>query len=99
MNDMIREPTKVKAKYRLGIVDDVKTSNDGCVRSATVRYSTFLTNAQGKDVVQAIRVKRSVQRLCLILPVEEQSTAGIDVEEHEFHVRCTQSKTSGGAQF
>ena len=84
---MICEPTKVKAKYRLAIVEDVKTSGDGCVRSATVRYSSIRTSPKGKDIVQAIRVKRSVQRLCLILPVEEQS-AGVEVNEHEFHVQC-----------
>ena len=94
---MICEPTKVKAKYRLGVVDNVKTSGDGCVRSATVRYTSVQATAQGKDRVQTIRVKRSVQRLCLILPVEEQS-AGIEVNEHKFHVQCAraQSETSGG---
>ena len=43
---MICEPTKVKAKYRLAIVEEVKTSGDGCVRSATVRYSLFRTSAK-----------------------------------------------------
>ena len=93
---MICEPSKVKAKYRLAIVEDVKTSGDGCVRSATVRYSSIRTTPQGKEIVQAIRVKRSVQRLCLILPVEEQSS-GVEVKEHEFFVQCVQPKTSGGA--
>ena len=92
LNDvvMICEPTKVKAKYRLAIVDDIKTSDDGCVRSATVRYSSIRTSPRGKEIVQVIRVKRSVQRLCLILPVEEQS-ADVDVKEHEHQVQCTHS--------
>ena len=93
---MICEPSKVKAKYRLAIVEDVKTSGDGCVRSATVRYSSIRTTPQGKEIVQAIRVKRYVQPLCLILPVEEQSS-GVEVKEHEFFVQCVQPKTSGGA--
>ena len=88
---MICEPTKVKAKYRLAIVDDIKTSNDGCVRSATVRYSSLRTSPRGKDVVQVIRVKRSVQRLCLILPVEEQH-ADVQVNDHEHFVECTHSQ-------
>ena len=85
---MICEPTKIKAKYRLGVVDDVKTSNDGCVRSATIRYVCIQKNPRGEDKVQTIRVRRSVQRLSLILPVEEQST-NLEVKEHDFYVECT----------
>ena len=84
---MICETTKVKGKYRLAIVEDVKTSADGQVRSATVRYSSVRTSPQGKETVQAISVKRSVQRLCLILPVEEQST-DMEVRDHENYVKC-----------
>ena len=84
---MICEKTKVKAKYRLAIVDDVKVSRDGNVRSATVRYTSIRTSPQGKETRQAVQIQRSVQRLCIILPVEEQS-AGIDVNEHEFFVQC-----------
>ena len=93
LNDvvMICEPTKIKAKYRLAIVDDVKISKDGCVRSATLRYSSIRTSPKGKEIVQVIRVKRSVQRLCLILPVEEQS-ADVQVNEHEHFVQCTHSE-------
>ena len=88
---MICEPTKIKAKYRLAVVDDVKISDDGCVRSATLRYSSIRTSPNGKETVQVIRVKRSVQRLCLILPVEEQS-ADVQVNEHEHFIQCTHSK-------
>ena len=35
---MISEATKLKAKYRLGIVDETKLSKDRNVRSVTVRY-------------------------------------------------------------
>ena len=93
LNDvvMICEPTKIKGKYRLAVVDDVKTSNDGCVRSATLRYSSIRMSPNGKEIVQVIKVKRSVQRLCLILPVEEQS-ADVQVNEHEHFVQCTHSK-------
>ena len=88
---VICEPTKVKAKYKLGVVDQVHTSDDGCVRAVTVRY----VNVKA-DVVQTIRVKRSIQRLSLILPVEEQD-AKLQVKEHELYVECTRhSETSGG---
>ena len=66
---MICEPSQIKAKYKLAIVEDVLTSNDGCVRSATLRY----TNIRGEQCT-SVRVKRSVQRLVLVLPVEEQDT-------------------------
>ena len=84
---MICEKTKVKGKYRLAIVDDVKVSRDGNVRSANVRYTLVGTSPQGKEIQQAMQVHRSVQRLCLILPVEEQSSE-VTVNEHVFYVQC-----------
>ena len=81
------EKTKVKGKYRLAVVDDVKVSRDGNVRSAIVRYNSIRTSPQGKEMRQTIQVHRSVQRLCVILPVEEQ-VSEVDVNEHEFFVQC-----------
>ena len=85
---MICEPSKVKAKYKLGIVDSVKMSGDGCVRSATIRYASIQKYPHGGDKIQIIRVKRSVQRLALILPVEEQSSQ-LQLKEHDLCVECT----------
>ena len=70
---MIVEPTKLKAKYKMGIIEDVKVSRDGKVRSAVVRYNNIQT-LDNSQRVTPVRVTRSVQRLVLILPVEEQST-------------------------
>ena len=78
---MISEATKVKAKYRLGVVDETKLSKDGNVRSVTVRYVLV----SDKDNIRVVRVQRSVQRLSLILPVEEQS-GSVVIKEHEFYV-------------
>ena len=83
---MICETTKLKGKYRLAIVNEVYTSTDGQVRSATVRYSLIRTSPQGKETIKPISVKRSVQRLSLILPVEEQTSA-VEVKDHENSVR------------
>ena len=44
---MICETTKMKGKYKLGVVEEVKKSGDGAVRSATVRYSLVGDNARG----------------------------------------------------
>ena len=65
---MISEASKVKAKYRLGIVDKTKVSMDGNIRSAAVRC-VLVTD---KDNVGVIRVQRPVQRLSFIFLVEEQ---------------------------
>ena len=64
---MIHESSPIKAKYKLAVVETVHTSDDGLVRSATVRYA--VVNGERST---NIRVKRSIQRLVLILPVEEQ---------------------------
>lgn len=72
---LICESSVIKAKYKLGIVDAVHPSDDGQVRSATIRYVLLQTNGKGEEVRKNITVKRSVQRLAMILPVEEQGTS------------------------
>ena len=81
---LICQATAIKSKYRLGVVEDVNASRDGCVRSATVRYALV---TKGVDKVKVVRVRRSVQRLVLLLPVEEQSSR-IEVNEYEHSVEC-----------
>ena len=49
------EKTKVKGKYQVAIVDDVKVSREGNVRSAIVRYNSIRTLPQGKETRQAIK--------------------------------------------
>ena len=80
---MICEPSQIKAKYKLAIVESVHTSSDGCVRSATLRYS----NIRG-DGWTSVRVQRSVQRLVMILPVEEQEQP-LQVKDCEDHVEVS----------
>ena len=52
---MICESSPIKAKYKFAIVEAVHTSDDDCVRSATVRYS----NIEGQWFIQALFVHRS----------------------------------------
>ena len=80
---LICDSSPIKAKYKLSVVDAVHPSADGHVRSATVRYVLLQKNNKGEDVVQNINVKRSVQKLALILPVEEQVTP-LEVRDNEF---------------
>ena len=84
---MICESTKMKAKYRLGIVEEVKKSRDEVVRTATVKYSVV-----GKEGVHfengrvsTVRVIRSVQRLILIMSVDDQKNP-LRVEEDDVAV-------------
>ena len=85
---MICQKTKVEGKYRLAIVNDVKVSQDGNVQSAVVCYTFIRRSPQGKETQQSIQVHRSVQRLSVILPVEEQ-VSGVNITDHEFYVQCT----------
>ena len=84
---MICEASKIKSKYKMGVVDAVKESRDGVVRSATVRYCNIQSNSKGDDKVTTVRVIRSVQRLVLIMPVEEMSSS-IEVQDCEQCVKC-----------
>ena len=68
---MIADSSKIKGKYQLGIIVATKTSKDGLVRSATVRY---YIRGDAAEKWTAKQVERSVQRLSLILPVEEQDS-------------------------
>ena len=87
---LICEPSKLKAKYKLGVVDSVTLSADNIVRSVVVRYVLLQKNAKGDTNTRIIRVSRSVQRLVLILPVEEQHTP-LEVTDDEVTIQCTSS--------
>ena len=78
---MICDSSPIKAKYKLAIVEQVHTSDDGAVRSATVRYTNVHSERSS-----SVRVKRSVQRLVLILPVEEQDSP-LEVNDFNSHVK------------
>ena len=85
---MICESSQIKAKYKMGVVDDVTTNRGGVVRSALIRYCVVENNPNGEDHVTTTWVKRSVQRLVLVMPVEEM-TSTVVVKEHDYFVRCT----------
>ena len=71
---LIHDKSDLKGKYMLGMVEEAKISDDGLVRSCLVGY----TVPYNKDPVgrysggRRIVVSRSVQRLTLLLPIEEQ---------------------------
>ena len=88
---LICETSNIKAKYKLAIVEGVHTSSDGFVRSATLRYS----NINGERCTR-ITVKRSVQRLVLVYPVEEQDGAPLEVEDLGTHTKVCRSPVKAG---
>ena len=72
---LIHDASELKGKYRLDMVEAVNVGKDGRVLSCSVGY----TLPRSKDAVgqysggRRIVITRSVQRLSLLLPVEEQS--------------------------
>jgi hypothetical protein len=89
---MIIEPSKLKCKYKLAIVEDTKISRDGHVRSAVIKYNNV--TQVGNKVLHAtpVRVTRSIQRLVLVLPIEEQSQQlMINSDDHQSFV-CAYSQ-------
>ena len=71
---MICESSKIKAKYKLAIVATADCDRDGVVRSTSLRYVNVRKDVNGDYKSTVVYVTRSVQRLILILPVEEQET-------------------------
>ena len=62
--------------YRMGIVSQVEVDGDGLVRTCTVKYKLVKpitpNNKETVEDVVSKEVRVPVQRLVLILPVEEQ---------------------------
>ena len=78
---LVHDQNPVKGKYLLAIVEEVKESKDGFVRSCVVRYRIpdpkAVVRAMRKEkkrypMGKEVKITRSVQRLTLLLPVEEQ---------------------------
>ena len=53
---LICEQSKVKAKYKLGVVDDVTMNRSGVVRAAVVRYCMVEDNPNGEDIMSTTRL-------------------------------------------
>ena len=72
----------------MAVVESVNVDDNGVVRSAVVRYNNIEHNPKGEDVVSVIQVKRPVQRLVLVMPVEEMS-ASVVVKDAGKLVQCS----------
>ena len=70
---LVHDSNKLRNKYKLAIVTEVHVSLDGMVRSCTVGFRQSRSPTKKikyRSVWQSLQ--RSVQRLTLLLPVEEQ---------------------------
>ena len=86
---LVHDRSPIKGRYILGIVESVKMGTDGQVRSCNIGY----TISNKKDAVdkysggRRISVSRSVQRLTLLLPIEEQNE-NLDVVDNVVRKAC-----------
>ena len=62
--------------YRLGVITEVEVEADGCVRNVTVQYSLLAELSEEERLkykgITRKKIRACVQRLVLILPVEER---------------------------
>ena len=78
---LIHDSSPFKGKYVMGVVEDVVIGKDERVRSCSVSYVVPGSTGSGQNYSRGkhVIVKRSIQKLTLLLSVEEQEHA-IEVE-------------------
>ena len=71
---LIMDKGVMRAEYRLGYVEEVYPGNDGLVRNAKISYRHYKVGDVGVKYTGSIKqfVIRPVQRLVMILPVEDR---------------------------
>ena len=81
---LVHDETAIKGAYKLAIVKSVKVSSDGLVRSCEVEYKIPNSKDSCKEYTggKTIVLKRSVQRLSLLIPIEEQSQKLVVEDKH-----------------
>ena len=72
---LVHDSSALKGQYKMAKVDEIKTSSDGRVRSCQVSYRIPYSKDDNHKYSggKVIKLSRSVQRLTLLLPVEEQT--------------------------
>ena len=68
---LIQDANAMRGKWRLGQVVSIESSRDGRVRDVSVRYKIQKTGKVYKGQGDTV-IKRSVHKLVVLLPVEEQ---------------------------
>ena len=72
---LVHDSSPLKGRYVLAVVDSVKEGKDGRVRSCVVKYRIPNSREAADQYTggKLVKLSRSIQRLTLLLPVEEQS--------------------------
>ena len=98
---LVSYPDKSKTgTFRLGRVDKIEVDEDGLVRTCVVKYRLVRSDLPKEDMMiyfkglkcKSIRVP--VQRLVMILPVEEQSVGVKEANEVRGNVKKTEVETA-----
>ena len=72
---LIHDSSTIKGKYVMGIVEETLMGKEGRVRSCSVAYTLLGENDSVRNVKRRrIVVKRSIQRLTLLLAKEDQDS-------------------------
>ena len=81
----VSDSNALKGDYRLAKVSEVHPGSDGRVRSATVTYKHFKSGESSRTYggAQSTSVRRSIQRLVLLVPVEDSSAPCRDIPERD----------------
>ena len=77
---LVADQNTVRGEFRLARVGDVHPSEDGIVRRVDIEYVIYRTMTKKFELVdgRVQSVPRSVQRLALIIPVEELPSTSVD---------------------
>ena len=67
---LIQDSNALRGEWKLGRVVKVMPSEDGLVRKCQVQYKNKLPSGEMSN--RFVHVERSVQRLVIVLPVEDQ---------------------------
>ncbi|XP_063446979.1 uncharacterized protein LOC134726470 [Mytilus trossulus] len=74
---LVQDSNALRGKWKLGQVDEAIPSLDGNVRDVTVRYKNIGGSGTDYQNVTDTKIRRSVHRLVLLLPVEKQTNVTV----------------------
>ena len=75
---LVLEKDAISKSYKLARVTEAVPDEDGKVRSVKLVYKSYRTGTTTYTGSSAVEVRRCVQRLCLIVPVDEVRTHNND---------------------
>ena len=97
---LVADNNALRGEYRLARVREVHPGSDGCVRSALVEYKRFRTREAANEYKGAsyTSVRRSIQRLVLLVPVDsanQDNPVTIQPEAPQAEIKHNSKLTTG----